>query len=166
MALAAVIDDIAALDAEPFTLGGYSMGGRIALHVALALPERVERLVLIGASPGIADPAQRRARREPTSAWPTRMEAMTIEEFAAGVGADAGARGSAAGRRRGRPRGPAAQHARGPGAALRGLGTGALPSLWERLGQLAMPVTLIVGERDREVPHGRGADGGAIAGAE
>jgi pimeloyl-ACP methyl ester carboxylesterase len=31
---------------------------------------------------------------------------------------------------------------------LRGLGTGALPSLWERLGELSMPVTLVVGERD------------------
>ena len=32
--------------------------------------------------------------------------------------------------------------------ALRGLGTGALPSLWERLGELSIPVTLVVGERD------------------
>jgi len=32
--------------------------------------------------------------------------------------------------------------------ALRGLGTGALPPLWDRLGELTMPVMLIVGERD------------------
>ena len=32
--------------------------------------------------------------------------------------------------------------------ALRALGTGALPPLWDRLGALAMPVTLVVGERD------------------
>jgi pimeloyl-ACP methyl ester carboxylesterase len=32
--------------------------------------------------------------------------------------------------------------------ALRGLGTGALPSLWNRLGELEMPVSLVVGERD------------------
>jgi pimeloyl-ACP methyl ester carboxylesterase len=32
--------------------------------------------------------------------------------------------------------------------ALRGLGTGVLPSLWERLGELAIPVTLVAGERD------------------
>ena len=36
----------------------------------------------------------------------------------------------------------------GLAAALRGLGTGALPSLWERLDELPMPATLIVGERD------------------
>jgi pimeloyl-ACP methyl ester carboxylesterase len=32
--------------------------------------------------------------------------------------------------------------------ALRGLGTGALPPLWDRLGELTIPVTLVVGERD------------------
>src|ERR1043165_5402154 len=41
---------------RPFTLAGYSMGGRIALHTALTLgPEIVTRLVLVGASPGLAD---------------------------------------------------------------------------------------------------------------
>src|SRR6185437_8672401 len=53
--LEAVIGDIGALAPERFTLAGYSMGGRIALHVALAIGARVERLVLIGASPGLAD---------------------------------------------------------------------------------------------------------------
>ena len=37
-----------------------------------------------------------------------------------------------------------AEHA----AQLRGLGTGVMPPLWERLGELALPVTLVVGERD------------------
>ena len=34
--------------------------------------------------------------------------------------------------------------------ALRGLGTGALPSLWDRLGEVSMPVALVVGERDKK----------------
>src|SRR3954451_6685790 len=38
---------------------GYSMGGRIALHVALAHPDDVSRLVLVGATPGIVDPIDR-----------------------------------------------------------------------------------------------------------
>src|SRR3954468_1038263 len=47
-----------------FTLGGYSMGGRIALTAALALgSDHVERLVLVGASPGIQDDAERAQRR-------------------------------------------------------------------------------------------------------
>jgi 2-succinyl-6-hydroxy-2,4-cyclohexadiene-1-carboxylate synthase len=34
--------------------------------------------------------------------------------------------------------------------ALRGLGTAALPPLWDRLPELAMPVLLVVGERDEK----------------
>ena len=39
---------------------------------------------------------------------------------------------------------------RGLARALRGLGTGALPSLWDRLGELRLPVSLVVGERDHK----------------
>src|SRR6185312_15342086 len=63
-------------------LVGYSMGGRLALHVALALPGRVGRLVLIGASPGIADPDQRAARRAADEALADEVDVMTIEAFA------------------------------------------------------------------------------------
>jgi pimeloyl-ACP methyl ester carboxylesterase len=38
--------------------------------------------------------------------------------------------------------------AAGLAAALRGLGTGVMPPLWDRLGELALPVELVVGERD------------------
>ena len=37
-----------ALPADAFVLGGYSMGGRIALHAALTIPGKIARLVLIG----------------------------------------------------------------------------------------------------------------------
>ena len=43
---------------ERFVILGTSMGGRLALEVALAAPERVEGLVVIGAGAGaVADPA-------------------------------------------------------------------------------------------------------------
>lgn len=148
VSLAAVTSDIAEVATQPFELGGYSMGGRIALHVALALPERVRRVVLIGASPGIAVPAARRERREADERLAAQVEEMTIEAFAerwaqTAVLADqppAVQAGVHADRLRNTPAGLA--------AALRGLGTGALPSLWGRLGQLTMPVDLVVGERD------------------
>lgn len=146
--LAAVVGDIERIELERFTLVGYSQGGRIALHAALALPERVERLCLIGASPGLADPSEREARRLADERLAARLETLTIEGFAAEwsrtpILADidpALAREAHADRLRSTPAGLA--------AALRGLGTGALPSLWERLPELALPVSLIVGERD------------------
>jgi 2-succinyl-6-hydroxy-2,4-cyclohexadiene-1-carboxylate synthase len=146
-----VIDDIAVAAGEaPFTLGGYSMGGRIALHAALALPGRVRRLVLVGASPGIALDDERIERRRDDDSLADEIERCSIEAFArrwartpvlAGV-SDEIARAAHEDRLRNTPAGLA--------RALRGLGTGALPSLWDRLNELAMPVTLLVGERDEK----------------
>jgi 2-succinyl-6-hydroxy-2,4-cyclohexadiene-1-carboxylate synthase len=146
--LGAVIDDVAALTPEPFTLVGYSQGGRIALHVALALPHRVTRLVLIGASPGLADDAEREQRRLADERLAERIESLTIDEFArqwaqtpilADVPTDIAAL-SYADRLQSNPQGLA--------AALRNLGTAALPSAWKHLPELRMPVILLVGERD------------------
>ena len=132
------------------TLAGYSMGGRIALHAALSLGRAGRRLVLIGASPGLADPAERAARAADDAALADRIEAIGIDAFVREWGAQplfAGMpRGVAdlvdADRRR--------NTAAGLAAALRGLGTGVMPPLWDRLGELAIPVDLVVGERDEK----------------
>jgi 2-succinyl-6-hydroxy-2,4-cyclohexadiene-1-carboxylate synthase len=131
---------------ERLALCGYSMGGRIALHVALALSERVERLVLIGASPGIADPKERMERREADDRLADEIEHSTIQEFADRWGANPVLAGQPEWIRADRLRSAPAGLAR----ALRGLGTGALPSLWDRLGELRMPVVLVVGEHDEK----------------
>src|SRR3954470_15296686 len=68
-----------------FTLAGYSMGGRVALHAALQL--KPERLVLIGASPGLQDPAERAQRRAAHEALAERIEAIGVEAFAGEWGA-------------------------------------------------------------------------------
>ncbi len=137
-----------ALPGGAFTLAGYSMGGRIALHAALTLRGLITRLVLIGASPGLADPAERDARRAADDALAGRIEAIGIEAFvrewsAQPLFADL-PRGIADGADADRLRNTAT----GLAAALRGLGTGVMPSLWDRLEELALPVDLVVGERD------------------
>jgi 2-succinyl-6-hydroxy-2,4-cyclohexadiene-1-carboxylate synthase len=144
--LEAVIGDIGSLASGSFTLVGYSMGGRIALHVAHALPERVQRLVLIGASPGIADRAEREARREADNRLADRIEHMAIEEFAREWASNPVLEGQPCWLHEDRLRGTPASLAQ----ALRGLGTGALPALWDRLAELRMPVVLVVGERDQK----------------
>src|SRR5215213_8295518 len=55
--LLAVLDTLAVERADVL---GYSMGGRVALHLAVAAPDRVGALVLESRSPGIADAAERR----------------------------------------------------------------------------------------------------------
>jgi 2-succinyl-6-hydroxy-2,4-cyclohexadiene-1-carboxylate synthase len=150
VSLAAVIDDLAGLVDGPFTLAGYSMGGRLALHVALALDGRVTRLILIGASPGLADARERAERRAADERLADEVETMTIEAFAqrwaaTPVLADQPPEVQAAIGAQRLLSTPA-----GLAAALRGLGTGALPSLWGRLADLTVPVDLIVGARDEK----------------
>lgn len=146
--VASVHADALALAPRRFALAGYSMGGRIALSLALAAPERVARLALIGASPGIADHEERRARRAADDALAERIEREGIEAFArawaalplwAGQPPEVAAAADAERR---------SQSPAGLAAALRGLGTGVMEPLWERLPRLAIPVALIVGERD------------------
>jgi 2-succinyl-6-hydroxy-2,4-cyclohexadiene-1-carboxylate synthase len=142
------VRDVVGLAAGRFALGGYSMGGRIALHVALAHPERVSRLVLVSTTAGIDEPserAERRARDEALAAW---MQRRTIAEVADRWGAQPLFAGQvpevAAAARADRLRNEPAHLA----AALRGIGTGVMAPLWSRLDEVAMPVAVLAGKRD------------------
>ncbi|MEA2193536.1 MAG: 2-succinyl-6-hydroxy-2,4-cyclohexadiene-carboxylate synthase [Solirubrobacteraceae bacterium] len=148
--MASCVRDVAALAAGDFALAGYSMGGRIALHVALADPGRVKRLVLVSTTAGIEDPARRAERRTSDEALAAWMQRRTIAEVADRWGAQplfAGqspevAAAARADRLRNEP-----EHL---AAALRGVGTGTMTPLWERLGELTMPVAVLAGERDQK----------------
>ncbi len=142
------VEAVLAQAPERFALCGYSMGGRIALHVALAAPGRVSRLVLVSSSPGIEDDDERAARRATDRALADELERIPFEEFIerwrtqplfAGEPAEV-VEQARADMRRNDPHALA--------ATTRGLGTGEMASLWSRLTELTMPVTLLVGERD------------------
>ena len=66
---------------ERFALCGYSLGGRVALHVALAAPERVTRLVLVSTSAGIEDDAERAERRAADRRLADELERIPFEQF-------------------------------------------------------------------------------------
>lgn len=156
------------LDVERAALLGYSLGGRLALHFALAAPERVSRLLLESAAPGIADPAERAARvaadealasdieREGLEAFVARWEALPLWASQARLPDEVRGRLRCQ-RLRSDPRGLA--------NSLRGMGAGAMEPVTSRLGELTLPVQLVVGELDTKyVALGREL-AGAIPGA-
>jgi 2-succinyl-6-hydroxy-2,4-cyclohexadiene-1-carboxylate synthase len=145
-------DGVAALVAarapERFVLGGYSMGGRLALHTALALRERVSRLVLVSASAGVEDDAARAERRLADEALAGEIERHGVEWFVARWREAPLFAGDP-----GRVHDEVAEDERRLtpatlAASLRGLGPGAMAPMWERLGELAMPVAILAGARD------------------
>jgi len=128
------------------TYVGYSMGGRVALHATLAHPEAVQRLVLIGATAGIDDPDERSARRDADGRLADHIEDVGVPTFVdewlrnplfAGLTGETALR---ADRLRNTPAGLA--------ASLRSTGTGTQTPLWDRLGEVACPVLVLVGEHD------------------
>ena len=135
----------------PVELAGYSMGGRLALHFALAFPGRVERLVLESASPGLEDDQERARRRESDEGLAMRIEREGIGPFVDYWEAQPLFESQSRLARRARTRlrrVRLANDAVSLAGALRALGTGSLPSLWDRLGEVTTPTLLLAGALD------------------
>lgn len=125
---------------------GYSMGGRFLLHLALQKPHLVRSLVLVGATPGIEDAAERTERQQGDYQWATLIVEEGVDRFLdrwldgplfRNLSKDAAGRES---RLENTPTGLA--------SSLRLAGTGSQAPLWDRLGELVMPVLLVVGADD------------------
>jgi 2-succinyl-6-hydroxy-2,4-cyclohexadiene-1-carboxylate synthase len=148
MSIAGALDLVAAAAPERFILCGYSMGGRVALHVATAFPDRVSRLVLVSTSAGIEDERARPERRALDEALASSIEQGSVEDFIAHWRAtplfardpDWVHELVAADTRRLSPTALA--------ATLRAFSAGTLEPLWGRLGALGMPAVVLAGERD------------------
>lgn len=156
------------LDAvEPGGIGvGYSMGGRLLLHAALRDPERFGALVLVSSSAGIEDDAERERRRgdeDMLASWIERQPIDTVVERWERLPLfETQSAGLKAAQRPQRLTHDPAQLAE----LMRSAGQGASAPVWDRLGELEMPVLLIAGERDdrynqaahrmaRELPNGK-----------
>jgi 2-succinyl-6-hydroxy-2,4-cyclohexadiene-1-carboxylate synthase len=128
---------------------GYSMGGRLCLRLALDHPDLVRGLVLISASPGIADDAERAARYEADEQLAREIERDGVDTFLdrwmrqplfASLPADA-----------------AGLEARRAGNTiatltheLRALGVGTQEPLWDRLRDLEPPFLPMAGSLDEK----------------
>lgn len=148
-------------------LVGYSMGGRLALHVAARRPERILSLLTIGAHAGLEEDA-REGRRRGDDALAQRIEQDGLEEFInnwSSLPLFAGLE----------RRGPAfvaqiraermTNHVAGLACSLRGMGAGVMEPLWDELGTVSFPCTFVAGQLDHgyvtsarrlasTVPHG------------
>jgi len=132
----------------PVTLLGYSMGGRLALDAALTYPQLIDKLILESASPGIEDTFERMSRRGSDYRLAERIERDGIATFVEyWENIPLFATQSPEMRDHLRPI-RLAQNPIGLANSLRGMGTGAQPSLWSRLIEVQMPVLIIAGELD------------------
>lgn len=135
---------------------GYSMGGRLALYVLCKFPERIRRVVLESASPGLKTDRERQQRQLRDSAIARKLEQIhtpaELTTFLTGwyanplfaslqehpqIYASMLAR-----RQNNRPKLLA--------NALRGLSTGRQPSLWDELSEIENPLLLLAGAQDNK----------------
>jgi 2-succinyl-6-hydroxy-2,4-cyclohexadiene-1-carboxylate synthase len=128
------------------TYVGYSMGGRICLHAALARPEAVRRLVLVSATAGIDDPDERTDRRRADNQLADHVVELGIEPFVdewlnqpmfATLPPE-----------RAHRRARLANTAAGLASSLRLAGAGTQEPLWDRLADLHIPVLVTAGALD------------------
>lgn len=68
------------VQAPEFDLVGYSLGGRVALHMARSAPDRVRHLVLESAHPGLAAGADRAQRLAADAATADRLAACADQD--------------------------------------------------------------------------------------
>ncbi|MEL6544162.1 MAG: alpha/beta fold hydrolase [Myxococcota bacterium] len=143
-----VIDE--ARGGEPAHLAGYSMGGRLALHYALARREAVTALTLFGARPGIEDERARHERLESDRRWAETLRSEGLDTFLSQWEAlpllqpqssDPAAKKESSDIRR-------THESDGLANAMEAFSVAALPDLWPRLGELAVKVQWVAGQYD------------------
>jgi 2-succinyl-6-hydroxy-2,4-cyclohexadiene-1-carboxylate synthase len=134
------------VDPEPSIWIGYSLGGRVLLHLALAFPSLVRALILVSSTAGIDDDAERAARCRADNLLADHLESVGVVPFVnEWLAQPMFARLPAS------PDDLAARRANtsaGLASSLRTCGTGTQDPLWDRLVQLSMPTLVVTGTND------------------
>ena len=151
------------LGIERTHLVGYSMGGRLALHVAARRPEHILSLMTIGAHAGLEEEA-REGRRQGDEALAQRIEHDGLEAFVnywSGLPLFEGLE----------RRGPSfvaqiraermGNTVAGLAASLRGMGAGVMQPVWDDLARVNVRSTFVAGQLD----HGYVASARRLAAA-
>jgi 2-succinyl-6-hydroxy-2,4-cyclohexadiene-1-carboxylate synthase len=147
-----VLEVLDGAGADRATVVGYSMGGRLALYLALRYPDRCAGLFLESASPGLEDAGERAARRRADEGKAARLEGGDFRGFLhdwyrqplfAPLARDEDLlRRTIEDKARNDP----AELAK----SLRGMGTGSQPPLWGDLPNLRVPALAVAGGLDEK----------------
>jgi 2-succinyl-6-hydroxy-2,4-cyclohexadiene-1-carboxylate synthase len=137
----------AAVGTERCDLLGYSLGGRVGLHVLTGTDLDVDRVVFIGVTAGIEDATERQRRKEADDATAGALEAggdvgAFLDSWLAGPLFEHLSDAAAARAERMR------NSASGLASSLRSCGTGAQEPLWDRLPSLRPPMLALAGSDD------------------
>ena len=133
---------------EPSFLVGYSMGGRIALALLLRHPELFAKAIIVSASPGLGTEEERLSRRESDEGIARKIEknfdgfiqAWYEQPLFASLKNHPIFKEVESERQINNPENLA--------LALRLLGTGQQPSLWDELQKNRVPIQFFAGEKD------------------
>ena len=144
-----VIKILDAIGVEKFNLLGYSMGGRLALYIATHYPERIEKLIIESASPGLKTPEERRERIKSDSLIIQKLKTASMEDFIdewysmplfGNIKSTDKYKKIFKARMKNKPKGLI--------RSLKFMGTGRQPSLWDEWQKLKIKTLLISGEND------------------
>jgi len=149
-----LVDLLDSLDIGKCNIVAYSMGGRLALYMAVNFSHRFERVVLESASPGLKTKQERQDRRAHDNRLAKQLETGSLKQFLkewydqplfASLRQDK--------KRFARLLVVRAENnksgcATGLATSLRMMGAGVQPSLWDQLHKMQARLLLIVGEKD------------------
>jgi 2-succinyl-6-hydroxy-2,4-cyclohexadiene-1-carboxylate synthase len=153
----AVSDDIRCLlvqlGVKKAAFVGYSMGGRLALHFSILYPDYVSALLLESASPGLRTEEEQAERRERDQALADKILDEGIRSFVdfwEEIPLFSTQKRLPSVKQENVRKQRLQQSPVGLSNSLKGMGTGAQPSWWATLGNLIVPVIILVGELDRK----------------
>lgn len=141
------------LGIEQVDLLGYSMGGRLALALALLYPERIRKLILESASPGLKTSEERMLRRMKDGELANFIKDKGIKSFVdyweaiplfSTMSSLPHPKQVSIREQR------LSNDTKGLANSLLGMGTGSQPSWWEKLNLLNCEVLLLTGDKDEK----------------
>jgi len=129
---------------------GYSMGGRLALYLTIAYPERFDRTLVESASAGLPTESERSQRQKQDEQLAVRLELGGVDRFVRDWYKQPLFETSQSDLVRFEKliKDRCKNDQNGLILSLQSMGLGCQPSLWERLSEIRQPLLLIVGELD------------------